>query len=133
MALGVAQAIRSTELLLICPSNPFINITPILQVQGLRAVLARSTRPMVAVSPIVGGKALKGPAGRMLGEMGYPISAFGVAMTYQDLARVFLLDHQDQNLADAIEGLGMKVLITNTVMRDLESRKQLASRVVDLL
>ena len=116
----------------ICPSNPFVSVDPIISMPGVRDALAACAAPVVAVSPIVGGNALKGPAAKMLGELGYPVGADSVAGYYAGLVDIFVLDQQDAKLADQINVPGMDVAATATVMHTLEDRKQLADAVLDL-
>ena len=108
----VLQAIADAELIVFCPSNPIVSIGPILAVPGLRQALADTAAPIVAVSPIVGGKAIKGPADRMLGTLGHEVSAAGVAAIYAGLIDGIVIDEQDQDLAARIEATGMRVLVT---------------------
>ena len=124
---AVEGAIASAELIVICPSNPYLSIDPILSVTGMRAHLQRSSVPVVAVTPIVGGEALKGPAGKMMREMGEMISPITVADHYADLLDGFVLDKEDAILRDAID---VPVLVTNTVMSDLETKTVLAREVL---
>ena len=112
--------------LIICPSNPFVSVDPVLAVPGLRKKLADCQSPVIAVSPVVGGEAIKGPTVKMMHELGVPNTATQVAQHYQDFLSGFVIDHADLKECDAIEGLGMKVLVTNTVMVSLEDRVQLA-------
>lgn len=115
----------------ICPSNPWLSVDPVLAVPGLRERLA--TLPVVAVSPIVGGRALKGPAAKMMAELGLPVSALEVARHYRGLADAFVIDREDQAQRDAIGALGMRVLVTDTVMTDAGSKRRLAADILGLL
>jgi LPPG:FO 2-phospho-L-lactate transferase len=112
----VLAAIDGAELVVIGPSNPLVSIGPILDLSGIRDAIGRSRMPMVAVSPIIGGKALKGPADRMLASLGHESSAVGVARLYADLIDRFVLDETDAALATQVEALGMKVDVLPTVM-----------------
>jgi len=125
--LGFAEAI------VIGPSNPFVSVGPILALRGMPELLAAARRggtPVVAVTPIVGGKALKGPADRMLASLGHESSALGVARIYAGLATGFVLDALDSGLAPAIEELGLRALVTDTVMTDDVARIRLARDVL---
>ena len=117
-----------------CPSNPIVSVGPILAVPGIREAIA-STRsrgvPVVAVSPIVGGRALKGPADRMLVSLGHEASALGVARLYADIADVFVLDTVDAPLADAVAELGVRPIVADTIMTDDPSRARLAATVLE--
>ena len=130
---GVEKAIRKARIIVICPSNPFISVGPILEVPGIRQAVASSRALVAAVSPIVGGRALKGPAAKMLKEMGHPVSAEGVARIYRDLLDVFVLDEQDADSAPAIERLGMRVVVRNTVMDTSRAKRALARAVLRLV
>lgn len=127
----VIDAIMTAEFIIICPSNPWVSIAPILAVSGVRAALAR--RKVVAVSPIIGGRALRGPAAKMYAEMGIEPSALAVAAHYQDLCAGFVLDVSDAGLEPSVLGMGMKSLVTQTIMRSPEGRTRLAANVLDFL
>jgi len=126
---GVLDALDA-DVVVIGPSNPFVSIGPVLAVPGVRERLAASRARRVAVSPIVGGRALKGPAAAMLGAMGHDVSALGVARLYAGLADVFVLDESDRHLAPAVEELGLAALVTRTVMGGLEDRERLARELL---
>jgi LPPG:FO 2-phospho-L-lactate transferase len=127
---AIEQALASATAIVVCPSNPFVSIGPILAVPGLRHLLATSRVPRIAISPIVGGQALKGPAGQMLRSLGHEVSALGVAKLYVGLVDVFVIDAVDAVLAPAIEALGLAVLMTQTVMGDRVDRERLAAEIV---
>lgn len=114
--------------ILICPSNPYLSIDPILAIPGLRAALRRAAAPVVAVSPVVGGKAVKGPTAKIMAELGLPVSTQAVAAHYGDLLDGMVLD-----TADAAEAprLGLPSLVTNTVMTSLSDREDLARAALD--
>jgi LPPG:FO 2-phospho-L-lactate transferase len=135
---GAASARAQPELLaalgdpalravVICPSNPFVSIEPILAVAGMREAVARCAAPVVAVSPIVGGRAVKGPTAKMMSELGLPVSASTVARRYGDLLDAYVLDHAD---AGAAEELGIPVTLAHTLMRSLADRERLAHHVL---
>ena len=138
---GVAQARRTPEVeaalgdagaIVICPSNPLVSIGPILAVPGIRDAIGAARRGgarVAAVSPIVDGRALRGPADRMLAELGEEVSALGVARRYAGLVDAFVIDEADAALAPAVEELGMRAIVAPTVMTDDPSRAALA-RVV---
>ena len=129
----VEAALEAAEAILIAPSNPFVSVRPILAVAGIEAGLqtarSRGAR-VVAVSGIVGGKALKGPADRMLTSLGHEPSALGVARQYTGIADVFVIDTVDAEQAPDIEALGMEVLVTDTVMTDDAGRARLAGEML---
>ena len=123
---GVLDAIRSASGIIIAPSNPLVSIGPILAVPGIRDALVDTDAKVAAVSPIIGGRALKGPADRMLESLGHESSATGVAKLYADVLDVLVLDEEDRALAPEIEALGITPVVTNTIMRDAASRQALA-------
>ena len=119
--------------IVVCPSNPFVSVAPILAVPGVRAALGKAKAPRVAVTPIVGGQAIKGPAAKMLAELGHDVSAVGVARYYRDWVDGFVLDAQDAGLAREIESLGMKVRVADTMMRNDDDKRRLAADVLDFV
>ena len=129
-----ALADPALEAVVVCPSNPYLSIDPILAVPGVRAALARCMAPVVAISPIVGGRAVKGPAAKIMGEIGVEVSAAAVATRFRDLLDGFVLDETDRPLAAAIESegatRGLRVGVERTVMRTEEDRTRLAARVL---
>jgi len=126
---AVDEALRDAEVVVIGPSNPIVSIGPILAVPGLREAVAAVPVPRVAVSPIVAGRALKGPADRMLASLGHEVSALGVARLYAGLLDRYVLDEADAALAPAIAELGMEPVVAPTIMRTDADRASLA-RVV---
>jgi len=130
---GVLEAINEACGVVVCPSNPIISIGPILAVPGIREALRNTRASVAAVTPIVGGRALKGPAARMMKSMGLRPSALQVAELYRDFLDVFVLDRVDQRLAPKIEALGMRVVVANTIMTGLAEKKALARVVVQAL
>ena len=112
---------------IVCPSNPFVSVAPILALQGVRAALETTKVPRIAVTPIVGGQAIKGPAAKMLAELGHDVSALGVARYYRGLIDGFMLDKEDAALATEIEALGMRVRVADTMMRNDEDKRRLAA------
>ncbi|MGH2459364.1 MAG: 2-phospho-L-lactate transferase [Chloroflexota bacterium] len=128
---AVVDALETATAIIFCPSNPIVSVGPILAVPGLRERVARHLAPRVAVSPIVGGRALRGPADRMLESLGHEVSAYGVAELYRGLIDGMVIDEVDAALAPRIEALGMRVLVAPTVMLTIEDRASLARRVVE--
>jgi LPPG:FO 2-phospho-L-lactate transferase len=122
---GVLDAIAQADAVIIAPSNPLVSIGPILAVPGVRQALVDTKAPVVAISPIVGGQALKGPADRMLASLGHEVSAAGVARLYLDFLDVLVLDEQDAALAPQVEALGVRACVTDTIMRDPASKRAL--------
>ena len=128
---AVLAAISGADAVVICPSNPVVSVGPILAVPGVREALASSRSPKVAVSPIIGGRALKGPADRMLLSLGHEVSAAGVAAMYSGLLDGMVVDTVDEGERDRIKALGMRVLVTDSVMRDDEDRARLALETLE--
>lgn len=129
---NVLEAIRDAEAIILCPSNPFVSIEPLLVVKPMRQALANANAPIVAVSPIVGGKAIKGPAAKMFAELGEIPSALAVAKRYTDILDGFLLDERDTQEAAAIAGLGLQVATADTLMINTTLRKQVADAALAL-
>jgi LPPG:FO 2-phospho-L-lactate transferase len=127
---GVLDAIAQAGAVVFCPSNPFISIGPILAVPGIREAVRKTAAPVIAISPIVSGRALKGPAARMMKSMGYRSSAAAVAEMYRDLLDVFVLDRVDAKQSADVERLGIRAVVTNTVMSGVAKRKALACAVL---
>jgi LPPG:FO 2-phospho-L-lactate transferase len=129
----VVAAVGAADIVVIAPSNPIVSIGPILAVPGMPALLDGARRRgarIVAVSGIIGGKALKGPADRMLASLGHESTALGVARGYAGLIDAFVLDTVDAALAPAVEALGVRVVVTDTIMTDDSSRARLAREVL---
>ena len=127
---GVLAALTEADVVVIAPSNPLVSVGPVLAVPGVRHALAGSPARRAAVSPVIGGHALRGPAAAMLRTLGHDVSALGVARLYQGLVDVMCIDEQDEHLAPAIVELGMRVVVTDTVMADEAGRERLARYVV---
>jgi LPPG:FO 2-phospho-L-lactate transferase len=128
---GLLDAIRDAEAVLIAPSNPIVSVGTILAVPGVRDALLATRAPVVAVSPIVGGAAIKGPAAPLMRSQGYEVSARGVAECYRGLADVLVIDQVDAALAGDIRSLGMEVLVTDTIMRGPAEKRALAQATLD--
>ncbi len=128
--LALLSALEGAEAVVFCPSNPIVSIGPILAVPGMREALLRSSAVSIAVSPIVAGQALRGPADRMLESLGHEVSALGVARIYQGLVQGLVIDTSDAELETPIRELGMEVLVAPTVMRDDADRRTLAEVVL---
>ena len=127
---GVLDAILDADTVVVCPSNPVVSIGTILSVSGVRDALRRTNAKVVGVSPIVAGLPIKGPADKMLRSLGLEVSAFGVAKFYSDFLDEFVIDTKDAEKKDAIEKLGVKVKVTNTLMKSLEDKVALAKVVL---
>ena len=128
---AVLAAISGADTIIFCPSNPVVSIGPILALPGMRKALALSRAPKVAVSPIVGGRALKGPADKMLLSLGHEVSSAGVAAIYAGLVDGMVVDTVDDDDRAGIEAIGMRVLVTDSVMREAGDRARLASETLE--
>jgi LPPG:FO 2-phospho-L-lactate transferase len=128
---GVVEALLEADGVVICPSNPWVSIGPILAIADLKTAIA--SKIVLAISPIIGGKTVKGPADKMFREMGIEPTAHAVASLYAPLARLFVMDKIDSALAGSVRDLGMTVLLTNTLMRNSEDRRSLAEGVLDFM
>ena len=128
---GVDEAIASAERLVICPSNPIVSIGPVLQTPGIGAAVARRRDRVVAVSPIIAGKALKGPADRMLTELGHEASVVGVAHLWAPYAATLVIDEADRAVAGAVAAAGMRPVVAPTVMTGPAEAAALARVVLD--
>jgi LPPG:FO 2-phospho-L-lactate transferase len=120
-------AAPALEAVILCPSNPWLSIAPLLAIPGLRAALSSCQAPVVAVSPIVGGAAIKGPTAKIMTELGLPVTATAVARYYGDLLDGYVIDRSDAALA---QDLGMRSLVTATVMKSDEDKRRLAREVL---
>lgn len=127
---GVLDAIAGADVILVPPSNPLISIGPLLAVPGVREAVAGAEATRVAVSPIVGGKALKGPADMLMRSLGHAQDAVGVARIYQGLVDVFVLDEADAPLAGDVEALGMRAVVCDTIMSSAEAAAGVARSVL---
>lgn len=127
---GILDALARADAMVFCPSNPFVSLEPILSVRGVRERIAKTKAKRVAVSPIVGGEAIKGPAAKMFRELGFTSSARAVAERYRGLIDAFVIDEVDRIHEMEIRKLGMDVWVTNTVMKTTEDRERLAREIV---
>jgi len=127
---GVCEAIRSAHLVIFPPSNPIVSIGPILALPGVRAALRETAAPIIAISPLVAGKPIKGPADRLLSGLGIDVSVSGVAGLYRDFLDTFVIDTQDLQQKSRLEELGISVIVTDTIMSDMEKSVALAQVVV---
>ncbi|NUQ85718.1 MAG: 2-phospho-L-lactate transferase [Anaerolineales bacterium] len=130
---GVKEALDLADTVIICPSNPWVSIDPILEI--LRPPFAQfdGAKSVIAVSPIIGGQTVKGPAAKMYRELGIEPSAFAVANHYRGLLSGFVFDRRDAQLVENIKGLNMRAYVTNTLMECLDDRKQLAMEVLNFI
>jgi LPPG:FO 2-phospho-L-lactate transferase len=128
---GVLDAIKDAEAILIAPSNPIVSIGSILAVPGIHDMLHEASGMVVAVSPIIGGAPIKGPADKLMRGLGMEVSAVGVARCYRDFLDVLVIDEQDAHLLSRIEDLGIPAVATNTIMRDSAAKAVLARKVLE--
>ena len=124
---GTREAIQSADAVVFCPSNPWVSIDPILR------IIQKIEKPIFAVSPIIGGQTVKGPAAKMYSELGIEPSAFAVANHYRNLLTGFVLDKTDEELIESVKGLNLQTCVTYTLMKSHEDRKQLASEVINFI
>lgn len=130
---NVLNSILNSDAVVICPSNPIVSIGTILSVKGVRDALRETGARVIAISPIVGGAPIKGPADKLMGGLGLEVSAYGVASLYKDFLDDFIIDIIDKAQKPRIETLGLNVVVTNTIMKSLQNKIQLAKVVLDLV
>ncbi|MEM2110478.1 MAG: 2-phospho-L-lactate transferase [Candidatus Bathyarchaeia archaeon] len=130
-ASGVIDSILHSDLVIICPSNPIVSIGPILSVKGVREALRSTEARKIAVSPLVAGAPIKGPADKLMKGLGLEVSSFSVAYLYRDFLGAFVLDVADRHEKEKIEELGIKVVVTDTVMKSLEDKIRVAKTVLE--
>ena len=130
-ATGVLESIMEAEKVIVCPSNPIVSIGTILAVKGVRDALRHTSAKKVAISPIVAGAPVKGPADKLMRGLGFEVSAFSVAELYSDFLDIFVLDTADSGEKGRIEELGIKVEVANTLMKRLEDKVELARTVLE--
>jgi LPPG:FO 2-phospho-L-lactate transferase len=129
---GVLDALTTAGAVIVAPSNPIVSIGPVLAVPGVREAVAARRDSVVAISPLVGGKALKGPADRLLRELGYDDSVVGVARMYAPFAGTLVIDTADAGHADAVRAAGLRCVVTDTIMRDPDAASSLCEVALDL-
>jgi LPPG:FO 2-phospho-L-lactate transferase len=122
---GVLEAIARADAVVICPANPILSIAPILSVPGIREAVAAHPR-VVGISNLIAGAAVKGPADRMFADLGIEASCVAVAQGYRDLCDAFVIDDEDASRAPEVEALGVRAVVTNTLMTDLTVAADLA-------
>ena len=127
----VIDSIMDADTVIICPSNPIVSIGTILSIDGIRDALKKTSGTVVGISPIVAGTPIKGPADKLLRGLGFEVSAFGVAKLYADFLDTFVIDNIDGAEKSRIESLGIRVKVTNTIMKSLENKIQLAKVVLE--
>jgi len=130
---GVIDSILNASLIVVSPSNPIVSIGTILSVNNIRDTLRKTQAKVVAITPIIGGAPIKGPADRLMKGLSLEVSAYSVARLYQDFLDVFILDYTDRNEKKRIEQLGLQVIVTNTIMKTREDKVRLAKTVLKLV
>ena len=128
---GVLDAIADADLVVVAPSNPIVSIGPVVSVPGIREAIQARRDTVAGVSPIIGGKALKGPADRLMRELGMDPSVIGVADAYKELVGTLVIDDVDAAEADAVRGHGLDCIVTDTIMRDADVAAQLATTIIE--
>ena len=127
------DAISQAETIIICPSNPIVSIAPIIELPGIKELISNFKGKRIAVSPIIGKQALKGPAAKMMMELNEDVSSIGVAKRYIGICDWFVIDKADTEEANEIEKLGMNVHITSTIMNSDEEKIDLANKILSLI
>jgi LPPG:FO 2-phospho-L-lactate transferase len=126
---GIIDAIRDADVVAVAPSNPIVSIGPILAVPGVREALRETRATVVGVSPIIGGKTVKGPADRMMASLGMTPTCVGVAKQYAEFLDVLVIDEEDRALADNVQAVGVRAVVADTIMRGPEEKRALAEKV----
>lgn len=129
---GVIESIMKANHVIVCPSNPIVSVGTILSIKGVREALKKSKAKKSAITPIVAGSPVKGPADKLLSGLGLEVSAYSVAKLYADFLNTFIIDKADITEKNRIEELGVEVKITNTLMKDLHSKVELARTVLNI-
>jgi LPPG:FO 2-phospho-L-lactate transferase len=125
---GILDALHAADLVILCPSNPWVSIDPILAIPGIKDAI--SSHPVLAVTPVIGGQAVKGPAAKMYRELGIEPCAASVARHYASFLTGFVVDRVDEKEVGAIQGMGVEVLLADTLMKDRSDRLRLAAEVI---
>jgi LPPG:FO 2-phospho-L-lactate transferase len=128
---SVLEALRDSSAIILAPSNPFVSLGPIFGLRGVRNALESVRERVVAISPIVGGKTIKGPADKMLRGLGMEVSALGVARIYKDIVGTFVLDNVDRNFIDPIRDLGMRAVAADTIMTTPAKAARLSRIIIE--
>jgi LPPG:FO 2-phospho-L-lactate transferase len=128
------QALNDEELrgIIICPSNPFLSVNPILSIPGIKEKIKKSGKPVLVVSPVVNGQSLKGPTEKLMNELNLRCNVISIAEIYQDIATTIIIDSSDKFAIKEIESLGLSVLSTNIIMNELTEKIDLANRLIEL-
>jgi len=127
------NSLKTARALIFCPSNPFLSVDPILSINGVRKAIIDFKGPKIAISPIVNGKAIKGPAAKLLLELGHEVSSIGIARYFSGLCDIFILDNNDSDNLNAIKNLGIEPRVTNTIMKTESEKIALAKFILSLI
>lgn len=130
---GVIEAISESEIIIICPSNPIISIGPIIEVKGIKEALVKSSAKVLAISPLIGGKPLKGPADKLMRGLGMEASSTAIANFYRDFLDVMIIDDSDAGEAEKINSLGISTFITDTIMTGPEKSRNLSEKILNYI
>ncbi len=131
--IAVLDAITTSRAVILAPSNPFVSLGPIFELAGVRDARAPTVSAVAAISPIIGGKTVKGPADKMMRGLGHEVSPLGIARLYKDCAGLFILDHIDDRYIEPIRDLGMRAVVADTIMTTPAKAARLANVVLDAL
>jgi LPPG:FO 2-phospho-L-lactate transferase len=133
LGLNCATAFKQEdlELIIICPSNPYLSVDPILSVPGMLSTIRASSAPVIVISPIVGDKAIKGPTAKIMSDLAIPVDVLSIAKHYKDIADGIIIDSQDHDLTDEVSGLIPDVMTTNIIMHTLQDRIDLANTTLE--
>ena len=129
-AKGVIEAIENSELIVICPSNPIISIGPIIKIKGVREALTNSRAQKIAISPLIGGKPLKGPADRLMRGLGLEVSSSEIANLYKDFLNLMVLDNSDLDEVDKINSMGIDTFVTDTLISNDSKSERLSGEII---
>ncbi|MFX0136001.1 MAG: 2-phospho-L-lactate transferase [Candidatus Hodarchaeota archaeon] len=130
---GILDVINDAEGILISPSNPLVSINTILSIKQIRKALEQVNKPIIGISPIIGNKPVKGPLDKLMKGLGMEVSCVGVAKIYKNLIKTFIIDEIDRDRKKQIEELGINVIVTNTLMKNLQIKKNLAQITLDAM
>ncbi|MCP8305141.1 MAG: 2-phospho-L-lactate transferase [archaeon] len=130
---SVIDSIKKARKIIICPSNPIVSIGTILSIQEVRESLRDTKAKIIGISPLIAGKTVKGPADKLMSSLGMEVSAYGVAKLYSDFLDAFVIDLADENLKERIESLGVEVFVTDTIMRGLKEKIELAKFTLEVI
>jgi LPPG:FO 2-phospho-L-lactate transferase len=129
---GILEAMRTAETIIVCPSNPILSISPIFSISAIENEMRRTKAHVIGISPIVAGKAIKGPADKIMASLGLEVSPYGIAKFYKDYLDCLIIDRKDARFKTNIERLGIEVVIADTVMKNLQNSVSLAKTVLEI-